>query len=63
MLALLRDVPFVNHPLFRIVAGAALVALAVTGLHDNLVLIVAGALLLVMGLARGLTGRPRPGRR
>ena len=67
MFALLKDVPVINHPVFRIVLGAALIALAVALLHDSIILIAIGALILVMGLvraARSLTahtskGQPR----
>jgi hypothetical protein len=53
MFALLKDVPVINHPVFRIVLGAALIALAVAVLHNNIILIAIGALLLIMGLVRG----------
>ena len=56
MFALLKDVPVINHPVFRIVLGAALIALAVAVLHHSLILIAIGALLLVMGLVRGVRG-------
>lgn len=59
MFALLKDVPVINNPVFRIVLGAALIAIAVALLHDSIILIAIGALILVMGLARGtraLTG-------
>lgn len=65
MLALLKDVPVINHPVFRIVLGAALVAVGIAVLHDSVILIAIGALLLIMGLARGarvLTGRTETGR-
>jgi hypothetical protein len=64
MLALLKDVPVINHPVFRIVLGAALIAVGIAVLHDSIVLIAIGALLLIMGLARGarvLTGRTEKG--
>jgi hypothetical protein len=64
MFALLKDVPVINHPVFRIVLGVALVALAVAVLHDSVILIAIGALILIMGLARGtraLTGRTQKG--
>jgi hypothetical protein len=64
MFALLKDVPVINHPVFRIVLGVALVALAVAVLHDSIILIAIGALILIMGLARGtraLTGRTQKG--
>ena len=53
MLALLKDVPVISHPLFRIVLGAALIALAIVVLHTSIILIAVGAFLVVMGLARG----------
>jgi hypothetical protein len=53
MFALLKDVPVINHPLFRIVLGAALIAIAVALLHDSVILIAIGALILIMGLVRG----------
>jgi hypothetical protein len=56
MLALLKDVPIINHPVFRIVLGAALVAVGLTVLHHSLILIAVGAFLLVMGLVRGVSG-------
>ena len=67
MFALLKDVPVINNPVFRIVLGAALIAIAVALLHDSIILIAIGALILVMGLvraARALTahaskGQPR----
>jgi hypothetical protein len=64
MFALLKDVPVINRPVFRIVLGAALIAIAVALLHDSVILIAIGALILVMGLvrgARGLTGRTQKG--
>jgi hypothetical protein len=60
MLGLLKDVPVINHPVFRIVLGAALIAVGLAVLHDSIILIAVGALILIMGLARGvrsLTGR------
>jgi hypothetical protein len=53
MFALLKDVPVINHPAFRIVLGVALIALAVAALHDSIILIAIGALILVMGLVHG----------
>jgi hypothetical protein len=53
MLALLKDVPVINHPVFRIVLGAALIALGLAVLHHSLIIIAVGAFLLVMGLVRG----------
>ncbi len=58
MFALLKDVPVINHPVFRIVLGAALIAVGLV-LHLYFVAAI-GALLLIMGLVRGarrLTGR------
>ncbi|HEY3956745.1 MAG TPA: hypothetical protein VGM53_25520 [Streptosporangiaceae bacterium] len=56
MFALLKDVPVVNHPVFRIVLGAALVAVGLAVLHDSVILIAIGALILIMGLVRGARG-------
>jgi hypothetical protein len=53
MLALLKDVPVINHPVFRIVLGVAVIALAVAVLHDSVILIAIGTLILIMGLVRG----------
>ena len=64
MFALLKDVPVVNHPVFRIVLGAALIAVAVALLHDSVILLAIGALILIMGLVRGtraLTGHTQKG--
>jgi hypothetical protein len=64
MFLLLKDVPVINHPVFRIVLGAALIAVALLVLHHNIVLIAAGGLLLIMGLFRGvsaLTGHTQKG--
>jgi hypothetical protein len=64
MFALLKDVPVINHPVFRIVFGALLIALAVAVLHDDIILLAVGALILVMGLFRGaraLTGQNQKG--
>ena len=62
LFALLTDVPVVSHLVFRIVLGAALIAV---GLALHLIFVaVAGGLLLVMGIARGvatLTGRTQKG--
>jgi hypothetical protein len=60
MLALLNDVPVINHPVFRIVLGVALIAVAVAVLHSSIILIAVGALILITGLVRGarvLAGR------
>ena len=65
MLALLNDVPVLGHPVFRIVLGVVLIAVAVLALHDSVILIATGALILIMGLVHGtraLTGRPQTGR-
>jgi uncharacterized membrane protein HdeD (DUF308 family) len=62
MLALLKDVPVISHPVFRIVLGAALLAVGLA--FDAYLAIAAGALLLVMGIVRGvaaLTGRNQKG--
>jgi len=64
MLALLKDVPVINHPVFRIVLGAALIAVALAVLHHSVILIAIGALLLIMGSVRGvsyLTSRTQKG--
>jgi hypothetical protein len=53
MLALLKDVPFINHPAFRLVLGAALIA-AGLALHA-IIVTAAGGLLLLMGAASGYT--------
>jgi hypothetical protein len=52
MFALLKDVPVINHPVFRIVLGAALIA-AGLALHLTIAAAV-GGLLLLMGVARGV---------
>lgn len=57
MFALLTDVPVINHPVFRIVLGAALVA-AGPVLHQYIVAAV-GAFLLVMGVVRGYSALTR----
>jgi protein-S-isoprenylcysteine O-methyltransferase Ste14 len=59
MLALLKDVPVINHPVSRILLGAALIAVGLAVLHHSLILIAVGALLLVMGLVRGVSGLAR----
>src|SRR5580698_10035536 len=64
MFALLKDVPVINNPVFRIVLGAALIVIAVALLHDNIFLIAIGALILIMGLVHGfrsLTTRTQNG--
>jgi hypothetical protein len=64
MLALLRDVPVINHPVFRIVLGAALIALGLAALHHSLIITAIGVLILIMGLVRGiavLTGHAQKG--
>jgi hypothetical protein len=64
MFALLKDVPVINHPVFRILLGAALIALAVAVLHHDIILIAIGALILIMGLVHGtraLAARPGKG--
>jgi len=60
MFALLKDVPVINHPVFRIVLGAALIAVAVAVLHDSVILIAVGALILIMGLVRGARALTAP---
>jgi uncharacterized membrane protein HdeD (DUF308 family) len=55
MLALLKDVPVINHPLFRIVLGAALVAVGLLVMHRDVIIIAVGALILVMGMVRGVS--------
>jgi uncharacterized membrane protein HdeD (DUF308 family) len=52
MLALLKDVPVINHWLFRLVLGAALIVIAVLVLHHSVILIAIGALIFLMGIAR-----------
>ena len=50
--------------MFRIVLGAALIAIAVALLHDSIILIAIGALILIMGLVHGfrsLTTRTQNG--
>jgi hypothetical protein len=64
MLALLKDVPVINHPVFRIAVGAALTALGLAVLHHSLIITAVGALILIMGLVRGvsaLTRHPQKG--
>jgi hypothetical protein len=56
MLALLNDVPVIGNPVFRIVLGIALIAVAVLAMHNSIILIAIGALILVMGLVRGTRG-------
>jgi len=56
MLALLKDVPVINHPVFRVMLGVVLIALGLAVLHHSLILIAVGAFLLVMGLVRGVSG-------
>jgi len=64
MFVLLKDVPVVNHPVFRIVLGAALAAVGLMVLHHNVIITAAGALVLIMGLVSGvsaLTGHAQKG--
>ena len=64
MFVLLKDVPGVKHPVFRIVLGAALVAVGLVVLHHNVIITAVGALVLIMGLVRGisaLTGHAQKG--
>jgi len=60
--ALLKYAPVINHPVFGIVLGAALIA---AGLALHLIFVAAaGGLLLVMGVVRGvaaLTGHTQMG--
>jgi hypothetical protein len=63
MLALLKDVPVINHPLFRIVLGAALVAVGLVVMHHDIILTAVGALILIMGLVRGLSVLTRHARK
>jgi uncharacterized membrane protein HdeD (DUF308 family) len=64
MFLLLKDVPVINHPVFRIALGAALVVIGLLVLHHEIFITVIGALLLIMGLVHGtraLTGRAQKG--
>ena len=64
MFVLLKDVPVVSHPVFRIVLGAALAAAGLVVLHHHVIITAVGALVLLMGLVRGvsaLTGHARKG--
>jgi hypothetical protein len=64
MFALLKDVPVINHPVFRIVLGAALVAVGLLVLHHSIIITAVGGFLLVIGLVRGaatLTGHTQKG--
>jgi hypothetical protein len=64
MFALLKDVPVIGHPVFRVLLGAALIAVAVAVLHHDIILIAIGALILIMGLVHGtraLTRRTQKG--
>ena len=64
MFALLKDVPIINNPVFRIVLGIALIVIAVALLHNSIILIAIGALILIMGLVHGtrtLTARTQKG--
>ena len=63
MFALLKDVPVINHPVFRIVLGAALIAAGTAVLHDSIILIAIGALILIMGLVRGARALTAPTRK
>jgi hypothetical protein len=63
MFALLKDVPVIGHPVFRIVLGAALVAAGLLW-HHNIIVVAVGGFLLVMGVVRGVgavTGRTQKG--
>jgi uncharacterized membrane protein HdeD (DUF308 family) len=55
MLALLKDVPVINHPVFRLVLGAALILIGVLILHHNIILIAVGAFIVLMGITRAYT--------
>jgi hypothetical protein len=55
MFVLLKDVAVVNHPVFRIVLGAALAVVGLVVLHHSVVIIAVGALVLIMGLVRGVS--------
>jgi hypothetical protein len=57
MFALLKDVPVINHPVFRIVLGAALIAAGLV-LHQYIAAAV-GGFLLVMGVTRGVSALTR----
>jgi len=62
MFALLKDVPVINHPVFRIVLGAAMIAAGLV-LHQY-ILAAVGGFLVVMGVVRGysvLTSRTQKG--
>jgi hypothetical protein len=64
MFWLLNDVPVIGNPIFRILLGAVLIAVAVLFLHSSILLIAVGALILVMGIVRGvqtLTGHAQKG--
>jgi uncharacterized membrane protein HdeD (DUF308 family) len=64
LFVLLKDLPVVNHPVFRIVLGAALVVVGLVVLHHDIIITAVGALLLIMGLVRGvraLTGHTQKG--
>jgi hypothetical protein len=56
MLALFKDIPVISNPVFRIVLGAAIVVVGLVILHNSVVVIAAGALVLLTGLASGFTG-------
>jgi uncharacterized membrane protein HdeD (DUF308 family) len=64
MLVLLKDVPVINHPVFRIVLGLAIIAAGVTVLHRDIIALAIGAFILLSGLVQGtraLTSRPQKG--
>jgi uncharacterized membrane protein HdeD (DUF308 family) len=64
MLALLKDVPVINHPVFRILLGVAVIAASLTVLHHDIMAIAIGAFILIMGLTQGtraLTARSQKG--
>jgi membrane protein implicated in regulation of membrane protease activity len=58
MFARPKDVPIINHPVFRIVLGAVLIAVGLLVSHHHQIIITAiGALLLILGLVRGVSVR------
>jgi hypothetical protein len=57
MLALLKNVPIVNHPLFRVLLGALVVAVSLA-LHA-VIAAAGGGLLIVMGAAQFVAARQR----
>jgi len=51
----LKGVQVVNDPAFRIVPGAAPAAARLAVLHHDVIITAAGALVLIMGLVRGVS--------